>query len=357
MLTNSKVEDLHSYDVYNDINTYLVEVEQSNKESTLISYKSSIQEFFNTLFPNTDIKFLSLNDINSLTKSKLLQYRKFLKEEKGNSNNTINKKINNIETLFKKTFDNPEKYEKVNKMNIFNFSRLPDDSESYDSLTFEESERLAELVFKTEKHQAKMKNLLIKTSVRTSFRFGELTKLTWDDFEDKGDFVLVHVEKQNEKRNKHKIMPITKQLFEEILTLKDEIVPRWNGDQDIVFKIKKDAQVDMMNRLNVEAKFLGDRKIKFHSFRSVGADWEYEDSKDMKRVMQQLNHSNMNTSYNHYMNKDKDFLSMPGIRMEKDIELDFLDDMNIDQLKDFIRVSNSKVKSDIKKFYDNECRK
>ncbi|MEI2465105.1 tyrosine-type recombinase/integrase [Niallia taxi] len=357
MQTNAKVEELHSYDVYNDICTYLEEIAQSNKESTLVSYKGSIQEFFNLLFPDTDMKFLTLNDINSLTKAKLLHYRKYLKEDKGNSNNTINKKVNNIETLFKKAFDDPDKYEKVNKMNIFNFNRLQDDSESYDSLTFEESERLAELVFKTEKHQAKMKNLIIRTSVRTSYRFGELTKLTWNDFEDKGDYVLVHVEKNNEKRNKHKIMPITKKLFNEILTLKEENVPRWNGEQDIVFKLKKDAQVDMMSRLNKEAKFLGERKIKFHSFRSVGADWEYEDSKDMKRVMQQLNHSNMNTSYNHYMNKDKDFLSMPGVRMEQDIKLDFLDDMNIDQLKEFIRVSNSKVKSDIKKFYDNECRK
>lgn len=349
MLAEKDVQDLHDYRVYNDIQSYFLELDQSTKESTIKQYRGTIDEFFGILFPNIDIKFIKVENINNLNRKDILKYREILRNK--NSNNTINKKVNTIEKLFETVFIG-EDYKKLNENKIFSFRRLPDDSESYDSVSFEESERLAELVYQTEKHNPRMKSLLIKVAVRTSFRFGELTKLTWDDFEDQGDYVLVHVDKNNEKRNKHKIMPISKELYNKVLELKDEVVLRWNGNSNIVFKLKEN--VDMMTRLNNAADFLGEREIKFHSFRGAAGDWEYEDSKDMKRVMQQLNHSNMNTSYNHYMNKDKDYLSMAGIRMDQEINMDFIDELTIEDFKNFFKSTSTKVKSELKKFHESK---
>ena len=349
MLAERDIKELHDYRVYNDVQSYFLELKQSTKESTIKQYRGTIDEFFELLFPHKETKFIQVEDINNLSRKDILKYREILRSK--NSNNTINKKVNTIEKLFETVFIG-EDYKRLNENKIFSFRRLPDDSESYDSVSFEESERLAELVYQTEKHNPRMKSLLIKVAVRTSFRFGELTKLTWDDFEDKGDYVLVHVDKNNEKRNKNKMMPISKDLYSKVLELKDEVVLKWNGSSNIVFKLKENA--DMMKRLNSAADFLGDREIKFHSLRGVGGDWEYEDSKDMKRVMQQLNHSNMNTSYNHYMNKDKDYLSMAGIRMDQEVDMGFIDELTIEDFKNFFDSTSAKVKSELKKFYESK---
>lgn len=91
----------------------------------------------------------------------------------------------------------------------------------------------------------------------------------------------------------------------------------------------------MMKRLNNAADFLGEIEIKFHSFRGAAGD-----------------------SYNHYMNKDKDNLSMAGIRMDQEVNMEFIDELTIEDFKNFFKSSSTKVKSELKKFHEtrnNQC--
>jgi len=358
MSTSPKLEALHSYQVYNDIQVFYETLKQEGKTGTLASYKGTINEFFDIIFPNKPIELLTPLDITNIEQDDLVRYRSELKL-KGNSNNTINKKVRSIKSLFTKKFATKLKVYLELNLGIFNLNSLPDDSESYDNLTFEEAETLISLVPHTEKNLAEMKQLLCKLAIRTSFRLSELLKLTIDNFEvleDEG-VVLVHVDKLTEKKYKDKENPISIDLYKKISNLSNIHVPKWKGNQELLFKLSVSGVNDMMKRLLKKVKFVGDRRIVFHSFRGVAADWDYERNRDLKRVQRQLHHGNINTSVKHYMDKDKDYLNMPGILMDKEIEMDFIEDMTIEQFKLFIMSSSSKVKNEIKRFYEKECRK
>src|SRR5690606_21671595 len=105
------------------------------------------------------------------------------------------------------------------KAKVMKVSPLSDDSESYGKITLDEAREMAELVKKQVKGVEK--SCLIRLAYVTSIRLGALLSLTWNNIKlsENGNFYTVEVFDKGKKKDRK---PITKELYEELLKIKDQ---------------------------------------------------------------------------------------------------------------------------------------
>jgi integrase len=342
------IVQINQNSLYEDILAFLNE---QRSDYTKESYLSDIKQF-SLLCPviNKDIQFLVIEDLQKVRKKDLINYRQYLKEKYDLSHKTLNKKITSIKMLFYFLSTDHDL-----NLDIFNFKRLPEENNSYGDLSQTEAERMAEVAFQTEREKPYLKKMLILFAIRTSFRLSEILSVKWSDFEEFEYGYKVTVVGKGNKKNTN---AITKKLYNQLLELKKiNKETKWNGNPEIVFQISKRAIQDMMDRLREKCGIEPERNIVFHSFRGVAIDWELEQTGDIRLAAQQGNHSNINTTYKHYVKKTKDYSQLPGIRMEEEVDLSFMDELSIDDFKDFIRNSDYKLKMCFKTYYEKEILK
>lgn len=353
MLPNEKVSELKDYGVYEDIIAFFEEFDQKvnnkrnnkdnvmEKSSTRISYEKNIREFFKIVL-DKDVEHLTEDDLK-LKKRDIINYRTQL-INKGNANGTVNQKMSSVKSLF--TSLNAE--HDVN-IAIFNIKRLDDNPNSYGNLSQTEAERFAETAHSTEREKPFLKKMLILFAIRTSFRIDEILNVKWNDFEYVDGVYKITVVG---KRSKINTNSISAKLYNEIAKLKELN----KDDSELVFQISENAVNEMMKRLREKLEIKEERNIVFHSFRKVAIDWELEMTGDIKKAAQQGNHTNIDTTYRHYINKNRDYTQTPGVRMEEDIDLSFLDQLSIEDFKEFIKQGNFKLQLDIQNFANNNLK-
>lgn len=356
MLPNDKVSGLKNYAVYEDIMAFFDEFDQKSKDkrktrtgnveksSTRISYEKNIREFFSIVLKK-EIEYLTEDDLKAIKKRDVIAYRTEL-QGKGNSNSTVNQKMASVKSLM--TFLNGE-YD-VNPAK-YNLKRLDEITQSYGVLNQTEAELFAETAYITEQRKNYMKKMMILFAIRTSFRLDEILNVRWNNFEEVDGVYKVSV---IGKRGKLVTNAISSKLYNEILKLKEENnKSKWDGDPDIVFQIKESAVDKMMQRLRLKLDIDPARNVVFHSFRKVAINWELSNSGSVKSAAQQGNHSSIDVMYRNYIDKTRDYTQATGVRMEEEIDLSFLDNLTIDDFKEFIRQGNYKLQLDIKKFIEN----
>lgn len=341
LANNQNVVELNNNNVYKDIMTYL----QSLEKRTRISYETDIKQFFKYITKGKEIEHLTEEDLK-LKRNHILSFRNYLKEL-GLSNGTINHKITSIKGLFEEFQAN--EYD-VNAY-IFKIKRLKYNPESYEEISLEFAESMSQAVFITEKTKALTKHLLIKFATRTSFRIDEILRVKWSDFtEYKGVYKIDTIA----KGQKEHTTAISSKLYHELLELKDENQKyKWNRSQDIVFQLSSDAVNDMMKRLRKHFN-IEDRKIVFHSFRSVGINLEFETTNDIKKVIEHSGHSNMDTAYKHYLSKKRDFTNTPGVKIDEELNWSFLNNLTTEDFKEFFIKNNYKFYNDIRNFHGEQ---
>lgn len=352
MLADNVVE-LNARSVYKDIMAYLDETEDNSrmslkkekKSSTRKTYEPAIRQFFNVM-RNKDIEHLDVEDLQ-FRRNDIIRYRKYL-IDLGLKNTTINKKLSAIKSLYANLKANDYDL----NIDIFKIKRLADDSESYGKLSQTEGERFAEAALRIERFRPRMKYLLIMFAIRTSFRLDEILNVTWDDFEynEKEGLCLVSVVG---KRNKKNTQPITENLYNQILELKEENKQyKWDRGE-IVFQISEASVNNMMKRLREFLSIPDERNIVFHSFRGIAIDHALSTSGDIRVAAKQGNHSNINTTMR-YVSKNIDYSQSPGITMENKIDLSFLDEMTLEDFKEFIQQGNYKLQLDAMNFFSRK---
>lgn len=333
---------MNNNQLFDDIEAFLNELEVHSK-GTRISYESDIRKFFRTL-KNKEIEHLTIDDL-TFKKKDIINYRKYLMDELELSNNTINNKITSVKSMY--DFLSSE-YE-VNA-NVFNIKTLKVQSNPYGSLSQTEAERMAEVAYETEREDGYLKKMLILFAVRSSFRKNEILNVKWSDFEEeKGVYKVKTVVGKGQKQN---TTAISAKLYNQIFELKEMNKGRkWSGDPEIVFQISPAAIDKMMARLREKMGIPKERNVVFHSFRGIAIDFSLEMSNgNITEAAIHANHSSTATTFKHYVNKTKDYTQTPGVRMDQQFDLSFLEEVSIEDLKDFIKQSSLKVQMDLKDF-------
>lgn len=341
MLAENVVE-LYKSELYEEIQSYLYgEIQNKN---TRTSYNRDIRQFFKTVL-RKDIEHITIEEIKTIKKKDILNYRKHLTDNFELANSTINNKISSVRSLYLYLSADYS----VNT-SIFNIKGLKVHHESYGSLSQTEAERFAETAWKTEREKPFQKKLMILFATRTSFRLNEVLNVRWRDFEKYCDGVY-KVTTFVGKGDKHNTTAISENLYKEICKLKEENkLTKWKGDPELVFQISVSAIGDMMDRVKIKLGIGEDRRIVFHSFRGVAIDYILEAEGDITKAAIHANHSNPMTTYKHYVNKTKDWSKTPGVMMELGVDMSFLDNVTLEQFRDFFIKSSDKLKLDLKVF-------
>lgn len=356
MILNEKVSELKSYDVYEDIMAFFDEFDQKSndkrqnrvgkneKSSTRISYEKNIREFFKILL-NKEIEHLTEDDLKAIKKRDVIAYRKTL-QENGNSNSTVNQKMASVKSLAK--FLNSE-YD-INPA-VFELKRLDEVTQHYGVMNQTEAEMFAEAAL-GEREKPFLKKMLILVAIRTSFRIDELLNLRWSNFEEVDGVYKVSV---LGKRGKLVQNSISAKLYNELLKLKEiNKQTKWNGDQEIIFQISETSVDGMMDRLRRKLEIDPNRNLVFHSFRKVAINWEMNTSGDVRKAAQQGNHSSIETTYKNYLDSSRDWTQTAGVRMDEELDLSFLDNLTVEDFREFILQGNYKLQSDIQNFAKNK---
>jgi integrase len=349
MLANEKVIKLNENTMYEEIEAYLNELEMHSK-GTRRSYETDIRQFVNVICKR-DIEHVTLEELQKIKKKDIINYRKYLMDNYELANSTINNKITAPKSLF--VYLSGE-YE-INPT-IFNIKNLKVHHNSYGNLSQTEAERFAEVAFQTEREKNLLKKCLILTAIRTSFRLNELLNIQWKDFEYTNG--VYKVTTYCGKGGKIHTTAISEGLYNEIYKLKEEnILTKWNGNPEIVFQISEDAVNSMMKRIRTILQVDPKRNVVFHSFRSVAIDYILDTtSGDITKAAIHANHSNPMTTFKHYADKTKDYTQTPGVRMEQEFDISFLEGVTLEQFKEFITQGNHKLKLDLKNFIEGKKR-
>ena len=262
MLTNPKVEDLHSYEVFNQIERFLIKKEQKSI-GTRKSYETDIKIFFKAV-KEKELQFLTKEDIN-LTIDDFEDFINYFQQNNLYSNKTINGKVSAVKSLLK--------YLKVKgliegDLSYFEeVSTLPEVRNSYGVLTLDECMKWSELA-KQETHNPREKSLLILFALDTCIRKEAILNLKWTDFIKSESGIIV---KGIDKGNKEFRHDISESFYKELLTIK--------GDSEYVFEaLNKDSIQRMINKLKKLTNIDPSRKIVFHSIRKAGGTFRYKAS-------------------------------------------------------------------------------
>lgn len=263
-----------------------------NSDKTKRDYEADVRIFFK-LIKKKEIEYLTLDDVQ-LEYEDFADFRKILhtslddKGEKQYSNKTINRKVSAVKGLVKHLaamkIDGEYIIKDVAYLPLI--KSLPESSKSHGILEHSEVLYLAELCLE-ERFKPHNKRLAILFTYDTCARKSDVLKLKWSDFEVKDDVVIVSgIGKGNKEFRKS----ISKEFYEEILTLKEDGV-------ESVFQLTEKNIDNLMDRLREKANIDPSRSIVYHSIRKSGSVWVYRISgNDIMKAKEVLNHSNVNTT-------------------------------------------------------------
>lgn len=316
----NNIVGLHTGTVYEDIRTFVSKFESKNTQS---NYERSIRSFF-MWFAQKSIEMLQKDDLH-VRNADVVKYQVYLRNHEADyTNTTINNMMAAIQSLYEfleiNEYGVNSKYVKVDV--------LPDDSESAGSLFFDEAERMGYLVKKQTKGQEK--SALIRLAYTTSFRKSSLLKLEWPDIKKnpEADHYLVTTVGKGGKKH---TVPISAELYEELLLIKDQkYYEKYNDNK--IFHLSKTTIQNMMDSLKIEMGIHEERNIVFHSFRNVAASYG-----SLEEVKEHLNHSDINTTNKYYRHKMKDYSQSISLRMDDKFEDEVFDMLSKDELIQLIK--------------------
>lgn len=285
-----KITSVREYMV-NYIEDFLLDAEKRSSQ-TARNYRSDIQKLAREMFGYDDYKFIKKQDFENLTVDDLIQYFNACWQEvdmdgvRKYSNATINRRISSLKSLLKYLVARDKIEFPINNMLVL-LKTLPKTTVTIDVLSIEDADRCIEF-FKTQ-HLGHIASLMAKLSVDTALRANELITLTWKQFyvEENG-VTIKSVGDIKGKGNKDWRETISKELYEELLTLKQDGVPT-------VFNISYSYLAKLMNKTTKELG-LNDKNYTFHSFRKRSITNELILTNDIRAAQKKARHSSIATT-------------------------------------------------------------
>jgi len=266
---------------------------KSNSIHSYKSYKGSLNKLIKDILNKSDFKFITVSDIEGMSVHVLKEYFNTLHEEVNlddepkHKNSTINKHISVIKKFIEYLAAWDVISYDVNKLSLLKF--FPDTREEIEMIPFELAMKYS-VYFRSEE-QGLEKQLIIKLAVETALRATELLELKWSNFTVVEDGVIMKSHGNNKgKGNKEWIDKINKELYEELLQLRDL------GNNHKLFTLTYKQLTGMMKSGN---ELLNDTGVKysFHSFKKLAVTMCYLNNNNcIDTAMKKARHSNVNTT-------------------------------------------------------------
>lgn len=342
MATATQVTDINRYRTskiegyYGDYIETFLEMKGSKSYLTAASYRSDIEQFLNMVVGKS-IGNVTSGDMYAITNIHIVKYQSGLlavKDEDDSQyyeNTTINRKMNTISEL--------AKFLSRSDSNIrpesFKVDRLWENPNSYGILDWEEVKTMIGLAMEEDEKPLE-KSLMVELAAVTSFRLDTLVNLKWDQFTQHQDgYYVIEVVGKKKKIDKK---PIRAELYAELQRLVEV-----NGEEK-VFSLSGRTFQRVIKRLSDKMKIAESRNIVFHSLKKTAINWIIDVTGDMRKGAVQGNHSNIQTTYRNYADKNIDMSEMAGLNIYNDVDLSLLSELSKEQLIDLIANSSTAVK-------------
>ncbi|PYY28338.1 tyrosine-type recombinase/integrase [Paenibacillus illinoisensis] len=317
MIQTNNVVTLHTNRVYDDIITFIKKFESKHTRS---NYERNIRNFFLWLPINKKIEHLNVDDIQ-VRNADIIRYQTYLKEHEADyANITINNYIAAIQSLYEffeiNEYPVNSKHTKVDS--------LSDDVEHAGALYLNEAEEMARLIMNDRK-QGQEKSAFIRMAYTTSFRKSSLRALEWGDIKlnpNGNHYLVTTVGKGNKKHT----MPISVDLYNELLKIKEKPYYKKYNDNKI-FHLSPTTIQSMMKRLKDQMGILPERNVKFHSLRNVAAGFG-----TLEEAKKHLNHSSIATTQIYRSHATEDYSNSISLRLEEKIDDNIFKELTKDQL-------------------------
>lgn len=351
----SKIDGMNNIEYLNNylatvIDEFLMD-KRMRSIDTYRNYLCDINRVANDFFGYEDFKYLTKNDLESLTVDKLIKYRNELYKaedeygERKYSNSTINRRMSSFKSLMKYLKARGSiKYPVSDMMTLL--KALPNESVEIDVLSTEDAERCMEF-FKKQENGLPV-YLAAKFSVDTGLRAMEILTLHWNQFYLEENHVMVKSKgKIKGKGNKDWKKEISYELYNEILQLKKEGIEK-------VFNISYSFIAKMMSKA-INELGLTDKDYSFHSFRKRAGTNVYDQTGDILAVKDFLNHENVNTTQKYVKTKEYGMLGIysQGEKIDKNLYKNVDKELLLEAIeeldKGFVHILNIKLNEKMKK--------
>lgn len=317
--SHNKITRITQNTVYSHIQSFLRNKGVKSK-NTQEAYHDDLQQFFSYI-RNKSLEDLLPEDLN-LTNSDMLDYQTYLKEEyltaknEHYSNNTVNRKIAPIISLFTHLKKNEYPVD-PDKLRI---DDLDDDSVPYGFLAPNEIDQMIDLV---QYHRnGNEKKALIMLAVRTSLRKEALLNLTWNKIMKSPDKDNAYIIKTKDKNDPKSMKEIHVKMYNILLSIKNDSSPK-------IFHMSPRTVDEMMSKLCLQMGIDPRRKISFHSLKKEGVNFVHELTGDIHATQSQAGHSSPNTTSKFYI---KPQMNIAGMAMDEDIDTDIFKKLTHEQL-------------------------
>lgn len=320
--TDNLAYNLEGLDVYSNVEVFMSSKKIiSGSKSTQKAYRSDIKNFFNwkgiEAETYTDLVKLTKYDLK-LNVNEILNYQIHLKDEVGNSAQTINRKIGTVNNLY--TFLLSRGFVTQEDVNAFaDLPKLKGSTESYGAATIDELEEWVKYI-RNKKTRGRQKNLtksnIMEFTVQTGYRLSSILELNLNDFVMEDDRVNVYADKT--KGGKSEVRPISKDFYNRLLEMYEL---EGNGDGKM-FNISAGGidlmMQDIRNTFNISSK----RNIVFHSLRKCGGTHVYKHSgNDLTIASDFLGHSDTKVTELYLDTKTNEDMGYITMRERTDMDL------------------------------------
>lgn len=294
--------------------------------NTKNEYQRDIEQFFQ-LTRNKVLGELTEKDLK-FSNTEMKRYKSILSEQYKPS--TLNRKLSAVKSLFTEL---SKEYESIN-ISVFSVKKVKANVNSSGVLYWDEVSMMIKLLDNSYKESNKEKSIMIELAARTSIRLSALMGIKMCDINKprNKDYYVVRVIDKGKKVDEK---PIPESLYVKIVSLK-------RGFEDNVFTLAKRTFQrtieDLCNEFGIDSSKNG-RNISFHSLKKLGTQWVLENTGSVPLAAMQGNHSNIQTTYNHYLDLERinQMEHLAGLNIDKELDESVLEDMSKDELMELIK--------------------
>ncbi|MDH6674411.1 integrase [Paenibacillus sp. LBL] len=304
----SNLIEIHDNQYFNSINTYFNTI---RNVKTRVEYEREIRNFFQKV-RNRALEFITLDDLQSINKEVIEQYRLYLQNVEKKGSSAIQKFTSALKMLYNylASVEIP-----VKTVAFTSLSKIDNDTIEYEAFNYEQVEVAINTVKPTEKGD--MKVALILTACYTSFRKNELLSLKYSGLKEIDGVWTIGFPKKVGKRNTENRMPIPDELYEQIMALK----AIYGGPDDLIFKIQPKTIQKMMDRIRAALGIKnseGEGRYVFHSFKKFGVtEVAIITNGDVIKIQRQGNHKDPRTAINTYAKIKDKYSDYPNLQIGK----------------------------------------
>jgi integrase len=262
-----------------------------NSSKTVIAYESDVRMFLRLIRDKekgSELEYLTLDEIQ-FTLEDLEEFKEKvldLRNDDGRytyTNKSLNRKLSAVKS-FIRYMVKKKLIKDISFLELVNSEKVKE--KHYGVLSVNEIMDMVSWIMEHERELKLVKKYLVLFSLDTCIRKSAVLRLTWSDFLEEDDVVLV---KGIDKGNNEFRKKISKEFYNELLTIKDE-------SSDKVFNIQPLAIQKMMDRYREYFKINPDRNITWHSIRKSGVSFQFRLTKDILQAQKAAGHKNITTT-------------------------------------------------------------